>query len=149
MDTTGAGSPAASELDELRRAGRARRERAQGAKAETLQRIMASFDEGLASFTDGFIFGEVWGRPGLSFEERMLVAISMLMATEHPNQLRNYLHGALQDGIPASKIQEIVVMLTVYCGFPTALEAMMEWQKVLAKAREMGVEIDLDKREPA
>lgn len=133
-----------ADRDEVRTAGRARRQRAQGAKAEQLQGILASFDPGMAGYADEFIFGQVWGRPGLSFEERMLVAITALGAGEHPNQLRNYLHGALQDGIPASKIHEVVVMLCVYCGFPTALEAMTEWQSVLAAARRQGLELDLD-----
>ncbi|HEX2849362.1 MAG TPA: carboxymuconolactone decarboxylase family protein [Acidimicrobiales bacterium] len=130
--------------DTVRDQGRERRRRAQGKKADTLQSILASFDSGMASYADEFIFGQVWGRPGLSFEERMLVAITALAAGEHSNQLRNYLHGALQDGIPASKIHEIVVMLCVYCGFPTALEAMMEWQSVLTAARKQGIPIDID-----
>lgn len=94
-------------------AGRQRRRRAQGERADQLQHALAGIDEGLADYADGFIFGQVWGRPGLEFEERMLVAITALAATEHPNQLRNYLHGALQDGMPASKIQEVMVMLAV------------------------------------
>lgn len=125
--------------------GRERRRRAQGRKADHLQQILASFDEGMADYADDFIFGQVWGRPGLGFEERMLVAITALGAGEHPNQLRNYLHGALQDGIPASKIHEVFVMLAVYCGFPTALENMLLWQEVLAAARKQGLEIDLDR----
>jgi 4-carboxymuconolactone decarboxylase len=128
----------------VRSQGKDRRRRAQGKKADTLQSILTSMDRGMADYAEEFIFGQIWGRPGLSFEERMLVAITALAASDHPNQLRNYLHGALQDGIPASKIQEIVVMLCVYCGFPTALDAMLEWQSVLAAARKQGVEIDLD-----
>ncbi len=98
----------------------------------------------MAGYADEFIFGQVWARPGLDFQERMLVAIAALAATEHVDQLRNYLHGALQDGIPASKIQELIVMLCVYCGFPVALAAMVEWQSVLAAARRQGVPVDLD-----
>jgi 4-carboxymuconolactone decarboxylase len=121
-----------------------RRRRAQGRKADVLQSRLAEFDPGLAGYADGFIFGDVWARPGLSFEERMLVAITALAATNKPNQIRNYLHGALQDGIPARKIHEALVMLTVYCGFPTALDAIMEWNSVLAAARKQGMEIDLE-----
>ena len=124
--------------------GRERRRRAQGAKADQLQGILAGFDQGMADYADDFIFGQIWGRPGLSFDERMVVAITALAAGEHPNQLRNYLHGALQDGMPASKIHEIMVMLAVYCGFPTALEGMRLWQEVLEAARRQGIEIDLD-----
>ena len=130
--------------DVLRQRGGALRARAQGEKHATLQKILVSYDRDMGGYVDEFIFGQVWQRPGLTFEERMLVAITALAATEHPNQLRNYLHGALQDGIPASKIQEVVVMLTVYCGFPVSLEAMTEWQSVLASVRKQGMALDID-----
>jgi 4-carboxymuconolactone decarboxylase len=130
--------------EQLRERGQKVRARAQGEKHETLQGILNGYDRGMGGYVDEFIFGQVWARPGLTFEERMIVAITALAATEHPNQLRNYLHGALQDGIPASKIHEIVVMLAVYCGFPTALEAMTEWQSVLRSVRKQGMALDID-----
>lgn len=128
---------------DLRAAGKQRRRRAQGAKADALQHALGSMDEGLANLTNEFVFGQVWGRPGLSHEERMLIAISALAATDHPNQLRNYLHGALQDGIDPVKIHETVIMMCVYGGFPVALEALTEWRSVVRKARSQGVVVDL------
>jgi 4-carboxymuconolactone decarboxylase len=133
-----------TEMPEPTTTGADRRRRAQGARADELQAELAKVDPGLAGFADGFIFGDIWGRPGLDFQERMLVAITALAATGHPNQLKNYLHGALQDGIPASKIHEVFVMLTVYCGFPTSLDGQILWQGVLASARRQGLDIDID-----
>ncbi len=78
--------------------GAERRRRAQGRVLTHCRPSSPKVDPGLASFADGFIFGDVWGRPGLTFEERMMVAITALAATGHPTQLKNYLHGALQDG---------------------------------------------------
>jgi 4-carboxymuconolactone decarboxylase len=121
--------------------GRARRKRAQGAKADKLQAAMAALDPQLVEWADGFIFGEVWGRPGLSFEERMLVAISQLAATNRPAQLKNYLFGAIEAGIPAVKIHEALVMLTVYTGFPNALGALACWDEVCASLRRRGVDL--------
>jgi 4-carboxymuconolactone decarboxylase len=111
--------------------GKALRERAQGAKAEALQERLASLDPGLAEWADEFIFGTVWNRPGLAFEERSLVAITALAASGNATQLRNYLHGALQDGMPAEKLHEALVMLCIYCGFPTALGALGTLREVL------------------
>jgi 4-carboxymuconolactone decarboxylase len=42
------------------------------------------------------------------------------------------LHGALQDGIPEAKLREVMKMMTVYAGFPVAIEAMSELDGVLA-----------------
>jgi 4-carboxymuconolactone decarboxylase len=129
--------------DDLRAAGRERRRLAQGAKADALDARLRSMDAGMANLTNEFVFGQVWGRPGLSHEERMLVAIGALVATEHPNQLRNYLHGALQNGIDPIKVHETIVMMCVYGGFPAALEGLMEWRDVVRAARKQGMEIDL------
>ena len=121
-----------SDANRERRAERGRelRERAQGAKAEALQQALTSLDPDAAAWADEFIFGTVWDRPGLEFEDRMLVAITALAAQGNSAQLRNYLHGALQDGMPPEKIHEAMLMLVIYCGFPTALAALGVWKEV-------------------
>ena len=123
--------------------GAARRARAQGAKADQLQAALAELDPQLAVWADSFVFGDVWGRPGLEFEQRMLVAITALAVGGHTPQLKNYLHGALEDGIPARAIHEALLMLAVYCGMPVALQAMVCWNEVVASARRRGLDVDL------
>jgi 4-carboxymuconolactone decarboxylase len=123
--------------------GAQRRRRAQGGKADELNAILAGLDPQMAAWSDSFVFGAVWGRPGLGPDERMLVAITALAATEHPAQLRNYLHGALEAGIPAIKIHEALVMMTVYAGFPTALTSLVVWKEVVASARRRGIKVDI------
>lgn len=118
--------------DSNRARGRAIRERAQGGAAPKLERRLAELDADLPAWTDEFIFGEVWSRPGLEHEERMLVAIAALASLGHTAQLRNYLYGALQDGVPAEKIHETLTMLCVYAGFPTMLTAVDCWREVRA-----------------
>jgi len=56
--------------------GAQRRARAQGAKHEQLRDELASLDPAMAAWADDFIFGEIWGREGISQDERMLVAIT-------------------------------------------------------------------------
>jgi 4-carboxymuconolactone decarboxylase len=126
--------------------GRARREKAQGPKAEVLQNILVDIDPHVASWTDDFVFGEVWGRPGLSHEERMLVAITALAMRGHHTLLRNYLFGALHDGISARKVHETLVMLVVYGGFPTMVEALRTWQDVREAAGRQGLDVSLEPR---
>jgi 4-carboxymuconolactone decarboxylase len=127
--------------DELRTAGRARRGRAQGAKADRLQEHLRGLDPQVADWADRFIFGEVWGREGLDQHERMLVAITALAANGNLTQLRNYLWGALQDGIPARKVHEALVMQVVYAGFPRAISALDLWREVVVDARQKGLDV--------
>lgn len=120
--------------DERAAVGKELRERAQGAMAPRLQDALGSLDPELADIADEFIFGRIWAGAGedIAFEERMLVAITALAAGDHQEQLRNYLHGALQEGIPADKLHEALKMLVIYCGFPTALHALGTFAKVRA-----------------
>jgi len=115
--------------------GAQRRKRAQGAKADRLQSALEDLDPALARWADDFVFGDVWRDDALSHHERMLVSIAALAALNRRNQLRNYLHGALQDGIDADKLREVMRMMTVYAGFPVAIESMVELDAALAAHR--------------
>ncbi len=123
--------------------GARRRERAQGGQSDKLQAKLASLDPGLADMADEYIFGRIWGRPGLEQDERMLVAITALAATEHPAQLRNYLFGALEAGMSARKIQEALVMMVVYAGFPAGVGALDCWKGVVESVERRGATLDL------
>jgi len=122
--------------------GRARRARAQGMKHEGLQAALGTLDPRLAEWADGFIFGNVWDDDAL-FHDRMLVAIVALAASGKSQQLKNYLHGALQDGMDPRRIHEALVMLVVYVGFPTALQSLSVWQEVVLAARKRGMSVDV------
>jgi 4-carboxymuconolactone decarboxylase len=104
--------------------GAARRRRAQGAKADALQDALASMDPQMAEWANEFVFGQVWKPGPLSFEEQLLVAIVALGATNNAGQLKNYVHGALQSGMDKEKIGQALRMLTVYAGFPYAINAL-------------------------
>ncbi|HEV7679626.1 MAG TPA: carboxymuconolactone decarboxylase family protein [Candidatus Dormibacteraeota bacterium] len=130
--------------DDLRSAGRARRARAQGPKADKLQDALRALDPQVADWADRFIFGEVWGREGLDPHERMLVAIAALGANGNLAQLRNYLFGALHDGVPPRKVHETLVMLAVYAGFPRAISALDLWREVAEAAKRQGVNVDVE-----
>jgi 4-carboxymuconolactone decarboxylase len=125
---------AADDAPDRAAVGKELRERAQGAMAPRLQDALGSLDPELADIADDFIFGRIWAgaRDDINFEERLLVAVTALAACDHQEQLRNYLHGALQEGIPADKLHEALKMLVVYCGFPTALHALATFAKVRA-----------------
>jgi 4-carboxymuconolactone decarboxylase len=113
------------------RSGATIRARVQGERTDEFINHVREMDEELVSWVDGFVFGRVWNRPGLSFEERMLIAIAMLAAGGQTlNVLRAYLDGALQDGIPAAKVHEVLVMTSIYAGFPKMMQVLDLWTEV-------------------
>ena len=92
---------------------------------------MASFHPDLVDWSDSFIFGKIWARPGLEFDERMLIAIASLSSLGQLDQLRNYLYGALHDGIERERVRETIAMVGVYAGFPRAITALKCWKEVV------------------
>ena len=49
--------------------------------------------------------------------------VAMMAAAGHQNELRVHLKGALKNGCTAEQIQEVLLLLTLYCGIPAANEA--------------------------
>jgi len=123
--------------------GQALRRLAQGPKSDRILEALSELDPQLAEWADSWIFGEVWARPGLEHEDRMIVAITALAAQGNTAQLRTYLHGALEAGISARKIHESLVMLVVYVGFPTVVGVLGVWSEIVASARRNGLTVDL------
>jgi 4-carboxymuconolactone decarboxylase len=91
---------------------------------EKIQERMTEIDGSLAAWTDDFVFGKVWAGEDLTWTERVLVAVIALATQGHHAQLKNYFHGALQDGIPEAKLRQALTMLVVYAGFPVAIQAL-------------------------
>ena len=54
---------------------------------------------------------------------KSLAMIAMMAAAGHANELRVHLKGALKNGVTAEQIQEILLLLTLYCGIPASNEA--------------------------
>ena len=77
------------------------------------------FQEALVSFT----FGEVWSRPGLKRDERSLLTLAMLIALNRPEQLRNHVRGAINNGVPKEKLIELCIHAMAYCGAPLSVSA--------------------------
>ncbi len=69
-------------------------------------------------------FGELWTRPQLSQRDRSMLILSVLAATGRTEQLQFHVPGALNNGISAAEMEEIVLMVSVYAGFPVAASAI-------------------------
>lgn len=85
-----------------------------------------------------YCWGEIWGRPGLEKSTRSILNIAMLCALNRPHELRLHLRGAVNNGVTAEEIQEILLQVAIYCGVPAALEGFKIATEVL---QEMGVEL--------
>ena len=87
----------------------------------------------LGSFALDFVLGDIWSRPGLNKRDRNLIVLTMLATLHQTNQLSYYVPGGLNHGLTAVEIREIMTHIAAYAGFPRALDAMAETNRILAK----------------
>lgn len=79
----------------------------------------------LADWIIEFSYGDVMSRPGLDLRSRQFATIAALtaMGTAAP-QLKVHIAGALNVGCRPSEIVEVILQMTVFAGFPSAINAL-------------------------
>ena len=68
-------------------------------------------------------WGNVWQRPGLDKKTRSLITVAMLTALGKQHELKGHVRGALNNGVTPEELREVMLHATVYCGYPTAIDA--------------------------
>ncbi|MBM3387075.1 MAG: 4-carboxymuconolactone decarboxylase [Betaproteobacteria bacterium] len=68
-------------------------------------------------------WGNVWQRSGLDSRTRSLITVAMLTALGKQHELKGHVRGALNNGVTPEELRELMLHATVYCGYPTAIEA--------------------------
>jgi 4-carboxymuconolactone decarboxylase len=87
---------------------------------------MAAFGEfgkPLQHIINAYAYGDVWNRTALPGATKSLVMVAMMAAAGHANELRVHLKGAIKNGCRPEEVQEVLLLLTLYCGIPAANEA--------------------------
>ncbi len=77
----------------------------------------------LVELIDSTVYGDLWQRPQLSKRDRSLTTVAALVAMRQTDQLRSHLEKALENGVTAQEISELLTHLAVYAGFPASLSA--------------------------
>lgn len=84
-----------------------------------------------------YVFGETWGREGLSRAERSMVTLAMLVALGRTWEVKVHTQGAIANGVTKDQIKEIMMNAAIYCGIPAANDGFMNSREVLES---LGVE---------
>lgn len=69
-------------------------------------------------------YGAIWSRPGLAIEDRMICALAALASVQRLAKLRRHVAAALDLGLPARSIVEVVIQIGIYAGFAASEEAV-------------------------
>lgn len=87
----------------------------------------------LASYTQKSISDGLWKRPGLSARDRSFVTVSALIARIQTPGMLHYFNIALDSGVKASELSEIVTHLAFYSGWSNALSAVPSLKVIFAQ----------------
>jgi 3-oxoadipate enol-lactonase/4-carboxymuconolactone decarboxylase len=91
------------------------------------------FTAGFQSFISRYAWGEVWGRPGLSRRERSIATLTALVALGAEHELAMHVRGAVNNGLTAAEIGEVLLHTAVYAGVPRANRAFAIADRTLAE----------------
>jgi 4-carboxymuconolactone decarboxylase len=105
-----------------------------------VENLAASFPE-FATYVLEYSFGDIYSRSGLGLRERELAVVAALCAMGNAApQLRVHIHAALHVGCTPREILEVVMQMSVYAGFPAALNGLAAVKEVFGAE---GIELPL------
>jgi len=81
----------------------------------------------------GFIYGDVYSRPGLSTRDREIAAVATLVALGRSSQIPQHLRAALKAGVTADELREVILQTATIAGFPPAMNAISTLKTVLSE----------------
>ena len=93
------------------------------AAVEKRMNAFGEFGKPLQHIINAYAYGDVWQRSALPPATKSLAMVAMMAAAGHPNELRVHLKGAVKNGCSPEQIQEVLLLLAMYCGIPAANEA--------------------------
>src|ERR1043166_10342615 len=111
------------DTSELHARGLRRRKKMFG-ETEVEQRMAAAgaFGAPLQIIINAYVYGDIWERPGLSADLRSLVMLGITAANNRPAEFRVHAKGALANGCSKAQVQDVLLLVAMYCGVPAAIE---------------------------
>ena len=117
-------------MDVLRKMGR-----------ENLMMTQKALYPDMYEMSVGHLFGDVWGRPGLSLRDRQLVTLAANIALARPSGNHSHYLSAMHLGITKEEICEVMIQVGHYAGWPTLSNAVRQFTDILEeqkKAKKLG-----------
>jgi 4-carboxymuconolactone decarboxylase len=101
-----------------------RRRKQMFGEADVERRMNASGEFGapLQNIINAYVYGDVWEREGLADDIRSLVMLGITAASNRPAEFRVHAKGALTNGCTKQQVQDVLLLVAMYCGVPAAIE---------------------------
>jgi 4-carboxymuconolactone decarboxylase len=101
-----------------------RRRKKMFGEAEVEKRMGAAGEFGapLQNIINAYVYGDIWERGGLPDAVRSLVMLGITAASDRPAEFRVHAKGALANGCSKEQVQDVLLLVAMYCGIPAAIE---------------------------
>lgn len=93
------------------------------AHVDRAQQRTTSFTADFQEFITGCAWADIWSRPGIDRTTRRLLTVAILTALRCEDELTMHLRAALDDGVPAAELKEVLLHTSIYAGLPAANRA--------------------------
>ena len=100
-----------------------------------------NFGADFQNVVTAFAWGGVWSREGLSLRDRSLVTIAVLAALHRPEELKLHMHGGVRNGLTKTEMEEALIQVGVYAGFPAAVAGNRVGQAVFGASDAADAEV--------
>ncbi len=93
---------------------------------DVLEERYGSYVPGIGQSVVDFAYGQQYSRPGLDLRSRYIATIAALTALggQTSPQLKVNIEGALKAGLTKEEIGEVIWQMSLYGGFPSAINAL-------------------------
>jgi 4-carboxymuconolactone decarboxylase len=92
------------------------------------------WDPSFSILAQRFVFGGVYARTVVSAGMGELIAIACLTVRNALPQLESHIRMGFRLGLKRAEMQEIILQMTVYCGYPYVMQAMAIFDRVAEEA---------------
>lgn len=104
-----------------------------GQAGEHVVTSLADIAPDFARYLIEYPFGDIYSRPGLDLRSREIAVVAALTAMGNAApQLKVHLQAALNVGVTREEIVEVIMQMSVYAGFPAALNGLAAAREVFA-----------------
>jgi 4-carboxymuconolactone decarboxylase len=104
---------------------------------EKLMLNQKALSEEMYEMSVGHLFGDVWGRPGLSLRDRQLVTLAANIAMARPSGNHSHYLSSMHLGITKREIIEVMIQVGHYTGWPTLSNAVRQFTEILEEKKKM------------
>ncbi|MEY8781116.1 carboxymuconolactone decarboxylase family protein [Allomuricauda sp. XS_ASV26] len=103
-------------------------------QVEKLKKAYDEFSPSLVQFVLEYGYADIFSRDNLSTRHRQIATISALTAIGNAkSQLKFHINAGLNIGLTENEVKEIMLLMSVYAGFPAAINGTNSLKEVIAE----------------